>query len=133
MEADINYNISSPEIESTFLGFVVSTSSVVKVAIYIQLNGRVSVLMPPYSAVSHAMQINFKSKMSTNIDIFFSKYSIDTYKSIRFCMHTYLGSTSTPVLTHTHLTSLLRTLFLMTARICRKLENSGQTGTSDLE
>jgi hypothetical protein len=32
MEAEINYNISSPEVASNFLGSVVSTASVVKAA-----------------------------------------------------------------------------------------------------
>jgi hypothetical protein len=36
----------------------------------IQLNGRFSVLMLPYSAVSHVMQIHCRSTSSTNIGLF---------------------------------------------------------------
>jgi hypothetical protein len=45
------------------------TDYIITVAIYIQLNGRFSVLMPPYSAVSHAMQIHSKSTIPT-VDMF---------------------------------------------------------------
>jgi hypothetical protein len=59
-------------------------------AIYIQLNGRVSVLMPPYSAVSHAMQINCKSKMSTNIDIILANTAL-THINLYVYVYAYIS------------------------------------------